>query len=402
MANTTISPNMNLVVPTPGVETGPQYAYDINQDLNIIDAHTHAPGSGVQIQPNGINISTDLPFNNNNAVTLRSSRYTSQAAALALATDLGCISNINGNLYWNNNGGTPVQITNGSSLAGAAGTITGLPSGTAGVAYASGVYVFQSATATSATLDSGSVIIRNATASSYGMTVSAPSALASNTNCVLPLPPVSATSFLQMDSVGNITASIAVNGALTSTNLSASAGIVGSQLANNTLSDTQISLQGISAASILNGTLTTTQISSSAGITSGQLASPVYGSGTTTGASYTSGTNTAITISNAHTLIATRPWLWSLFGASSGAGFITIPAGWKVTIEIQSHLTVLAYHTLDNTTGSSALVIPLSAFNGWTSGVAPGANNILFIVVINTAGSGSVTMGAATMQVTQV
>ena len=65
MPNSIIEPLMSLILPTPGQEPGPQYAADQNQDLLILAGHNHSPGSGVQITPAGINISTNLNFQNN-------------------------------------------------------------------------------------------------------------------------------------------------------------------------------------------------------------------------------------------------------------------------------------------------------------------------------------------------
>ena len=217
MSNT-ISPNMGLIIPGVGTELGPTWATDLNASLSILDSHNHSSGQGVQITPNGLNINSDLTFINNNAINLRSTRYTSQASALVLGTDLGCISNINGNLYWNNNSGTAVQITSGSSIVGTAGSISGLPSGTASASYASGTFVWQSATNTSAVMDAGSVILRNNTANSKGLTLNPPNAMASNYSLTLPSLPGS-TSFLQIDNSGNITAGATTANGLTPDNM---------------------------------------------------------------------------------------------------------------------------------------------------------------------------------------
>ncbi len=66
MADNVISPNMTLPVPVVGTSLGSQYAYDVNNCMGLIDSHDHSFGKGVQITPNGLNISTDLPINNNN------------------------------------------------------------------------------------------------------------------------------------------------------------------------------------------------------------------------------------------------------------------------------------------------------------------------------------------------
>lgn len=215
---TTQTPNMGLNLPVPGQEPGPTYATDNNSAFTIIDGHNHSPGYGEQITPAGLNINSDLAFQNTNAYQLRSVRYINNSAALATASDLNCTYVSGGNLYYNNASGTAVQITSGSSVNAGAGSITGLPSGTASVTYSSTTYVFQSATSTPATIDVGSVIIRNTTASAKGVTLSPINALSANYALVLPTIPAS-TSFLSIDTSGNIAAYSPVVGGIGTTQL---------------------------------------------------------------------------------------------------------------------------------------------------------------------------------------
>lgn len=232
MAGETISPNMSLPVPGVSVTTGPQWATDVNACLSQIDSHDHSSGKGVLITPSGINISSDLNFSSNNAFALRSTRYVPQGSPLALGTDIGCLYVSGLDLYYNDVNGNQVRITTSGSVNAGAGSITGLPSGTASVAFGSAKYTFQSAALTPATIDVGSVIIRNTTASANGVTLSPINALGSNYSLVLPVVP-GATSFLQLDTSGNITSGPAISGGLTTSNLNAAAGILGPQLATN-------------------------------------------------------------------------------------------------------------------------------------------------------------------------
>jgi hypothetical protein len=57
-----------------------------------------------------------LPFAGFNATGLRSLRLNSQSAALSGGSDLGCLSVVNGNLYYNNGTGVAVQVTAGNVL----------------------------------------------------------------------------------------------------------------------------------------------------------------------------------------------------------------------------------------------------------------------------------------------
>jgi hypothetical protein len=121
MANFTLSTNMSLPVPTVGVDPGPDYANNLNAALTLIDQHNHTPGYGQPIPTSGLNINADLSMNSfYNIIAARSYRMYSNVSTLALAGDLGCIFNLSGNLWWNNNAGTHVQLTN----AGVIGPVT--------------------------------------------------------------------------------------------------------------------------------------------------------------------------------------------------------------------------------------------------------------------------------------
>lgn len=212
MAGENISPNMSLPVPGVGVTTGPLYATDLNACLSILDAHTHAAGSGVPITPNGLNISSDLSFLDNNATRLRSVRLTQQAAALALSTDLGCIYNVLGDLYYRDGVGNSVRITQSGGVAGSPGSISNLvsPASAAYVAIST-AFVWQSAANTSAKLDSGAHKIRNLTASSNYVELAPPASIPADYTLTLPNLPTS-QKIMTLDNSGNMTAPYTVNG----------------------------------------------------------------------------------------------------------------------------------------------------------------------------------------------
>jgi hypothetical protein len=213
MANTTISPNMNLIVPTVALDDGPDWANNINADLSILDGHNHSSGQGVQIQPSGLNINSDLTFQGNNATNLRTDRYSPQSSALLGASDIGCVYVVGNELYYNDvTGGHQIQITTNGTVNAGSGSIGGLPSGTASANYAAGTFVWQSATNVAANMDAQSYIYRNSTANSKGLTLKAPT-LSSDVSETLPLPPASVTSIMQMDNAGNMSAILTVDGA---------------------------------------------------------------------------------------------------------------------------------------------------------------------------------------------
>lgn len=194
---------MNLPIPVVGVDPGPDWANNVNASLTAIDSHNHTSGQGVPITPAAININTDLLMNGNNLTTARSVRFNSQPAIFTAPADIGCIYEVNGDLYYNDGSGNAIRFTQSGSIVGAAGTITGLPSGTASASFAGGTFTFQRATATGANIDGASYIFRNNSAGSFGLTLAPPNAMAADTTITLPNIPAQ-TSYLTMDTSGTI------------------------------------------------------------------------------------------------------------------------------------------------------------------------------------------------------
>lgn len=133
MANYTQDPNMGFLNPTPGVDggigvapAGQDYATLTSQALTTIGGHGHtgAPNDGKMIVTGAININGDLAFNSFNVTNLRSARFQNQAATLTTPSDINQFYTVNGNAYFNNASGTPVQLTNGSSIATPPGSNT--------------------------------------------------------------------------------------------------------------------------------------------------------------------------------------------------------------------------------------------------------------------------------------
>lgn len=207
-----ISTNMSMPIPGVGTEDGPQWATDLNNSLTIVDQHDHSLGKGVQINSSGINIIGDFPFNNNRATTVRSISFTAQPSPLSGITNVGSLYEAGVDLYYNDGSGNQIRMTQGGSIAGAAGSISGLVS-PASASYQAGpiTFVWQSNTNTSANMDAGSYIFRNTTALSNGITVSAPAALASNYSIVWPTLPAS-SSFVTIDNAGNMGTSVISHG----------------------------------------------------------------------------------------------------------------------------------------------------------------------------------------------
>jgi len=206
---------MSLVVPDVGT-SGPTYATQINSALDVIDAHDHTPGKGARIPPSGLNINADLPFNGNDAISLRSTRYVAQTAVLAASDDRNCVSSVNGNLYWNNSNGVAVQITAGNGLNFASlGTIGG-DYGAAGVT-ASAVYTdslktfsWLQAASTFAKMAVGDLALYSTTASTQAVSIKASASTAAY-DYIFPITAPAANTFMRM-ALGGQGTFVTVNG----------------------------------------------------------------------------------------------------------------------------------------------------------------------------------------------
>lgn len=108
---TTTTPDMGLVLPDVSITAGPQWATLLNAAFAVIDGHTHQTGSGVQISPAGLNISSDLTFNDNNATNLRTVRLFPNNTFSPVGSDKTCLYALGGELYYIDAIGNNVQIT---------------------------------------------------------------------------------------------------------------------------------------------------------------------------------------------------------------------------------------------------------------------------------------------------
>lgn len=206
------STNMLLPIPSVGSEPGPQYAQDVNNCLTLVDQHDHSTGQGVQVTPAGMNVNSDLAINNNNLTLIRSARFLSQSAVLSGVSDLGCLYEVANDLYFNDGLGNNIRITQSGGIAGTPGSISNLvPPASASYSAGTGTFIFQSDTNTAANVDGGSFVLRNATANSFGLTLSPPAGMSFDTTITLPTLPV-VQSFVTLDSTGAMDAPWTVDG----------------------------------------------------------------------------------------------------------------------------------------------------------------------------------------------
>lgn len=238
------TPNMNLTLPVVSQTLGPTWASQLNTALTVVDSHNHTFGNGALVPSAGLDINADLPFSGYNATQLASTQFLDQTNYLNAS--LGLYS-YNGDLYYSNISGTPVRITNGSSIVGAGGTITGLPSvlkPTAGVLFdgSTGLFSFVQATNTAAPLDFGPLTLRTTAAGSNGVTVTPASGTTSYTLTLPSAPPASVQSLMGI-STGGVVSNVTPDATLTVT--SSTAGVA---------------TNGIQTANIANGAVTATKL----------------------------------------------------------------------------------------------------------------------------------------------
>jgi len=126
MALTTQTTFLNLTLPVPTQQLGPQWAVELNAAFEVIDAHDHSSGKGVRIPTAGLNINADLNFNNNAALNL-------SLVTLAQQTSLpdgfpfnSSLTSFQGDLYYTNESGVAVQLTDGPSVVDAEFNLTQL------------------------------------------------------------------------------------------------------------------------------------------------------------------------------------------------------------------------------------------------------------------------------------
>lgn len=215
-ANTT--PNMLLPAPIPGVTPGPEWAQDVYTSLFQIDSHNHSTGQGVQIQPNGLNISSDLTMLGNNLTTTKSIIFSPQASPLANSAPYTGAIYVSGNdLYYNDvSGGHQVKLTSNGTVNA---TSSGIQSGTATASFSAGTLVILSNVNVPANVQAGSYQFGNAASYPYYVTVAPPASItAPGYSLTLPTIPAS-LSFLTLDTSGNISASVSETGGITNSML---------------------------------------------------------------------------------------------------------------------------------------------------------------------------------------
>ena len=123
MANT---PFMNLTLPVVSETLGVQWATLLNAAIEHIDAHDHTPGKGKRIPASGLNINSNLSFNNRAATSLSYLQLAPSPTELSGLPLINSVFSHQGNLYYVNSAGSPVQVTSGNTLADIPGSINSI------------------------------------------------------------------------------------------------------------------------------------------------------------------------------------------------------------------------------------------------------------------------------------
>jgi hypothetical protein len=207
MAKTFVTPLMLLTLPTPGQEPGPDWANDLNVAMETVDSHDHTAGKGTPVPATGLYIGSDLNWNSNNVLGLRSSRFISQTGALSTSDDKSCIYFSNGDFFVNDSAGHQIQLTasgglNAASIGGIGGDYAG--SG-ASVSYSSTTktFSFTQAASQTAKVFLGDIAIAETVPGAQAITIKSPTGLSTAYTSTLPSSiPTTGQQFLISDATG--------------------------------------------------------------------------------------------------------------------------------------------------------------------------------------------------------
>jgi hypothetical protein len=369
------TPFMNLTLPTVGVTIGPTWASNINTVLTTIDSHNHSSGNGALIPTSALNINADLTFGSFNATVLRTTRYASQAAALALSSDKECVYSVSGNLYYNNASGTAVQITSGTGLnfasLGTIGGDYGAGGVTASVTYnnTTKVYAFLQAASSSAKMAMADIALFEAATGTNAVTLKSPASLASAYSLTFPAALQAYTGFVRMTSAGVLqndvqpdAASIEVSG---STLQIKDLGVTTAKINASAVTTAKIADGNITTVKILDGNVTQAKRASL-----GLQESTAIAAWSTASTSYVNVTNLTITITTTG-----RPLFIALMPSDTTTGFNTghvyaqaaASAGWDCFIQFYNSTSLAAVYTSEvgvaSISGTNQIVrVPSSSF----------------------------------------
>lgn len=410
------SPNMSLPIPVVGQEPGPDYAFDLNNSLTLVDSHDHSPGRGVQITPNGLNINSLLSLNNNTLGSIAGLNLQPQSVVPAINT----IYENGVDLYYVDGLGNNIRVTQSGGIAGSPGSISNLTA-PASASYVAGSqkFVWQSNANIAANMDFGSAIMRNLSPNStFALTLQPPGSLASNYSITLPLIPAS-RSIMTLDNSGII----ATPDVYPITTASIASGtIVEANIAPHTITTTSISNSANIIATQLSPTanILGTQLDPLAGILPSQIDSITSGNyinkSTSSGSFSTTTSGIAIPLTSVPTgSTGTRPYFITFINGSIGVDINNSAASNAGTVtadfRLQNSNGVTVVTVADYTMSIAAPVygqnfsIPSSALNCIVDPTICVGTTFRLNVSVSVTGAGNigtVTVTNVVMQITVV
>ena len=236
---TSSSTYMNMPIPVVGQSPGPNYAQDINNCLTKVDSHDHSAGNGNLVTPAGLNITSQLQFNNNLVLNASGLNLATQSSVPSLvSTVYAATSSGNTELWYKDGSGTAVQLTK-------AGVVNSTASSIPGEAYSGGAFIWtqtqSSLPTTPASFSMGALTLQPISAgTTYSHKIQVNPSLSGNLTLTLPAANPSANSFMALDNSGNITAGPLISGGITSSNIGSGA-VLGSNIAANTITYSNLS-----------------------------------------------------------------------------------------------------------------------------------------------------------------
>jgi len=111
----TTTPQMSLVLPTPGGDIG-SWDDEINAALTQIDGHDNTTGKGPKVPVAGLNINASISLSSLYSITNIASLDFASVAALTSGVRRLFFNAADGELYVRTNAGVNVKITSGASL----------------------------------------------------------------------------------------------------------------------------------------------------------------------------------------------------------------------------------------------------------------------------------------------
>lgn len=232
----TTTANMSLQKPTLERDPG-TWDDQINASLEILDAHTHGPGSGVQLAADGLNITTDLTLHGTAAlIASKAIAFETQASYTTIHSLW--VKTSDGELYWRNGSGTDVKMTSGGTLniAIVGGIVGDYASASAAVYYddAAQAYRFLEAAPLPnswSRVQCGDLdLYQHASGIANRVRLSSPAALAASYDLTLPAALPASKCVVQMSAIGAISATpgdaVAIGGAITAGSTLAVTGLI--------------------------------------------------------------------------------------------------------------------------------------------------------------------------------